>query len=238
MKSKLTLLAGLLAAWALLAACQLNVETRIDADGSGVLTTEIGFTEDELQQLSELDGGDSETVCDELQSGGDLPEGATVERQERDGEIFCVISQPFAGLDELRALYDDMEGVTINELSLDNGRLVYDVDVDFSDAEGTPGFGFSSEWRVTVPGAVEAHNADAVDGNTLTWEMTPGDVINMRAESSGGFAFGTLALYAVPICLCLLCVAALGGGGAAFFIVRQRRAAAAAQSGPPAAPSM
>ncbi len=233
MKFRITLFAGLVAAL-LLAACQVNIGTSVDANGSGETRTEIGFTADEKQSLLQISGGDAENLCDTLQSEGQaLPPDAAFTQEERGDETYCVTSRPFDDLDGLRQLYGEMDGVSVNALSLINGKFVYDVDVDFSDAQDTGALALFLEWRLTVPGSVGTNNADEVDGKTLIWRLTPGRKINLHAESSSGlFNLDSSRVWIVAgallFCLCLVVIA---GGAVAFFLLRRRNPSA------PVAPS-
>jgi hypothetical protein len=236
MKSRTFLFTSLTLISLLLAACKVNVGTTVDSTGAGELQTEIGFTAEELQSLTELSGGDAENICDTLQSEAEgLPPDATFTQEERGDETYCITARPFADLDELRSLYDEMDGVTINELSLENGRLVYDVDVDLSDADAAGLFALSMEWRLTVPGSVGEHNADEVDGKTLIWTLTPGETINLRAESTAGlFGLDSTTIWIVAgLLLCCLCLVVIAGGAAAFFLLRRKPSAPVAPSDAP-----
>lgn len=227
MKFRIFLFTGLVAASLLLAACKVNVGTSVDANGSGETRTEIGFTAEEKQSILQLSGGNAENLCDTLQSEGQaLPPDAVFAQEERGDETYCVTSQPFDDLDGLKSLYGEMDGVSINELSLVNGKFVYDVDVDFSDAQDTGALALSLEWRLTVPGSVGTNNADEVDGKTLIWHLTAGRKINLHAESSSGllnFDSSTLWIVAGAL-LCCLCLVVIAGGAIAYFVLRRKPA--------------
>ncbi len=227
MKFRIFLFTGLVAASLLLAACKVNVGTSVDANGSGETRTEIGFTAEEKQSILQLSGGNAENLCDTLQSEGQaLPPDAVFVQEERGDETYCVTSRPFDDLDGLKSLYGEMDGVSTNELSLVNGKFVYDVDVDFSDAQDTGALALSLEWRLTVPGSVGANNADEVDGKTLIWHLTAGRKINLHAESSSGllnFDSSTLWIVAGAL-LCCLCLVVIAGGALAYFVLRRKSA--------------
>ena len=63
MKSKLFLLVGLATTALLLAACQVNVATKVASNGAGELRTEIGFTPSEKQSITQLSGKDTSNLC-------------------------------------------------------------------------------------------------------------------------------------------------------------------------------
>lgn len=236
MKSKIILLTGLVVASVWLAACQVNVGTLVDSQGAGELRTEIGFNAEEKDSILQLSGGDAVNFCEALQSEAEgLPPDATFTQEERGDETYCVVVQPFADLDELVGLYDEMDNVTINELSLDNGKFVYDVDVDLSDAEAAGLFSLSFDWRLTVPGAVGEHNADEVEGQTLVWNLTPGQNVNLHAESAAGLlGLDSSTLWIVAgVLLCGLCVVVIAVGAVAFFALRRKPSAPVAPSDAP-----
>lgn len=138
-------LAGLALISLLLAGCKVNIVTTVDPAGKGNLQTEIVFTAEEVQSLTSLSGGSTENICNSLQTPNSLS-GATFTQETRGNETYCITTQPFASLDELTNLYGQMDGVTINELSLENGRLVYNVDVNLSGDEVGGMFSPSLEW--------------------------------------------------------------------------------------------
>jgi hypothetical protein len=217
----------------LLNACTIQVATEIKDDGSGSYGFEMGFNQEDQEALTSL-GSSPEAFCQEMQGSGDLPEGATITIEERGGETFCVMQGPFANLAELRTLYIDGDGVAVNTLEMNNGALTYDVDVNMSggDTAGIDPTAINMAWKVTVPGTVGNNNADTIEGNTLTWKLTPGQSRNVHVESStGGFGlggFGTLETVVAVACSCLCCVALLGGagGGLYFFTQRNKKAGA------------
>ena len=233
MKFRISLFTGLVAALLLLAACKVNVGTSVDANGSGETRTEIGFTAEEKQSILQLSGGNAENLCDTLQSEGQaLPPDAAFTQEERGDETYCVTSRPFDDLDGLKRLYGEMDGVSINELSLVKGKFVYDVDVDFSGAQDTGALALSIEWRLTVPGSAGTNNADEVEGKTLIWHMTSGRKINLHAESSSGLLnFDSSMLWIVAgALLCCLCLVVIAGGAIAFFVLRGRKPSSPAAS--------
>ncbi|MCJ7708078.1 MAG: hypothetical protein MUO38_10720, partial [Anaerolineales bacterium] len=61
-------------------------------------------------------------------------------------------------------------------------------------------------WQLEVPGTVASHNADTVDGRTLTWHLTSGGPSRLRAESAvGGTISPTLIGALIGLgCLCLV----------------------------------
>ncbi|MCL4871195.1 MAG: DUF3153 domain-containing protein [Anaerolineae bacterium] len=212
-----------------LSACSFNVTTVVESDGSGTWKTEIGFNAEDQALLSSFGMGASE-VCQEMQADGELPAGAQISTEERDGSIWCVVEQSFATLAELRQLHSEGDGITVNRLEILDDQFHYDLSLDMRDAEASleemqelGEFALDFTWRLTVPGKVVSHNADAISGNTLTWNLTPGTIISLQAESdlsSGGSTWLILLL----CCLCLVVMIGAGVGGFLFWRSRQKAA--------------
>ncbi len=225
---------GLAGAAALaLSACSLELNTTIAADGSGTYGIEVGLTKTDQDMLTSL-GSSADEFCEDMQTEGELPEGAAVTREQRGDDLYCVMVAPFSSLQQLRDLYADGDGITVNALELSNGRLVYDVDVDMSGSGQEVGdFSLDMVWKLTVPGTLGEHNADEVEGNTLIWRLNQGESRNLRAASTvGGFSLDTFGgpaaiLGALAACLCCLTLLAGAGGGLFFFVQRRRPQAAA-----------
>lgn len=229
MKKRLagTTLLGLAAL--LLAACNVRVTTDITDSGSGQYGFEIGFTPDDQESLAALDYT-PEKLCQEMQSEGGLPEGATIVSEQRGEDVYCVMNQPFDSLDKLNSLYSEGDGITVNTLELSGGKFTYDIDVDLETQDTSATGVIDMEWEVIVPGTVGNHNADTVDGNTLRWKLTPGQSRNIHVESSTGLLSGDTLYYVIgALCSCLCCVALLGvaGGGIYWFTQRNKQTAAA-----------
>jgi hypothetical protein len=167
----------------LLAGCQMNVITKVDSSGAGTLTTEIGMTPDEVAQLQTLGGETGGSACSAFSSsqvgGADAP---AFEEETRGEETWCVAVTPFENIDELAALYEEMGFVRIRELTLREGLLVYDLEVEpqGSDEAMTAG---EVTWVLELPGKVGSHNADSVEGKRLTWTLETGTVTEVQASS-------------------------------------------------------
>lgn len=167
----------------LLAGCQMNVITQIDSSGAGTLTTEVGMTPDEVAQLQSLGGKTDGGACSAFSSSqvgaADAP---AFEEEARGEETWCVAVVPFEDLDELEALYREMEFVRIRELVLREGLLVYDLEVDTQGSgEATAPVGVT--WMLDLPGKLGSHNADSVEGKRLTWTLEPNTVTEVQASS-------------------------------------------------------
>jgi hypothetical protein len=207
----------------LLAACQFRATTRINPDGSGELRTEVGFTAEERANLeSQSSGGSAQDFCN---TQGQTRAAVAVTEEQRGDETWCVTTTQFDSLDELRELYEEQEGITINRLEVAEDRLHYDVEMDTS----SQGSGFSAfnaiTWTVTLPGAPTNHNADDAEGNALTWSVTPqSGVVNFRAESAAESPRSLLPLVIGGVIVGGVCgVVLLGGVGAMFLMRRSHR---------------
>lgn len=219
-----------------LTACTVNFNTIIEPDGSGLWQTEVGLNPQDIDIL-ESSGSTVDQFCNDLEV--DVPEGASVVLEERGDERWCVAPTPFASLDELRAIYSDMDGMTIHALALEGDEVVYDIELDLVAGESglmgalTP----NMSWVLTMPGRVLEHNAHAQDGRHLTWDMQTDKPLVATARSSAragpalpnlGTVGGAMLTAGLGLCCCTGLLGALGGG--AFVFLRRRQE-------PPAAPA-
>jgi hypothetical protein len=196
----------------LLAGCTINVSTDIQKDGSGKFGMEMIFTSSDMQSLSDM----GTTVDEFCQSAADedMPEEAEIILEEHGDETWCTITVPFASLDELQTAYTDGEGIEVNQLEIVDDKLYYDILVDMS----TSGMGsdvmMTTNWKLTLPGKIESHNADQKDGNTLTWALAGSQTYAIQAESNlgggislpGGENTPWIIGGVVLSCLCLIVV--------------------------------
>jgi len=208
-----------LAAFSLgLSACRIVVDTAVNRDGSGELRTAVVYSAEEKQGSAQTPGNESKSICDNLKENA--PPEATFTEEEQDGETYCVTAHPFTSLGELRTLYSRMSNVTVRTLQIELGRFVFDVDVDLTaDDQGEP---VANEWRLTVPGSLGEHNADQVEGQTLIWEISPGEKANLRAESDVGLGLTTLGNIGASI-VALACALAVAAGAGVVYLMRWRR---------------
>ncbi len=234
---KFVLFSLLVLAALLLSACKVNFMTDIKSDGSGTYIQELGFTKDEASMagLSGESSGEEFCTSANAQSGGsELPPGTVVSQETRgDGEIWCVFKTPFTSLDNLRTVYATSD-LQINQLSLTDGKVVYDVSLDMS-GEGSDIPMGDIYWIVTMPGSVTNHNATEANGKTLKWKLTMGQENTMHAESNvGGFNLGggDALWYVVGgiVFLCLCCFVPLVIAGVVFFLMRRKKNVGAAEA--------
>lgn len=226
-------------------ACTVRVNTDINSDGSGEWRIEYGFTAEDKQQLLQEMDSSVEEFCQDEESLEGLPEGASYSLEERGDETWCIFTIPFSNLAELRQLYtQDSEGeFIVNRLEIVDGTLYYDLVLDMGTSDGTGGVDdagadYEFIWALTLPGAPTTHNADQVDGRTLTWDLTTREqMVPIQAQSrvggglpvidlGGGDGDGGGGIAAIlGVLLCCLCLIVLAGGGvAAFLIIRRRNA--------------
>jgi hypothetical protein len=215
----------------LLAACTIQVNTTVNDDGSGEWRTEFGFNADDIAELAEYEMTPEE-FCEDPDMQEDMPPDAEYYIEERGDDTWCVFVIPFSSLDELRQTYEEGEGITVNRLDILDGQFYYDLSIDMSgeDTGMMEEFEFDFTWQLTVPGKVDATNADNVVGNTLTWNLTPGEVISLQAESStssgvGGLTGGLNVAWVVValICLCGLGIVVIAIVVAVFFVIQKRK---------------
>jgi hypothetical protein len=187
---------------ALLAGCKFEGETRISPDGSGQLRTEVGFSAEERQNLEQ------QNPTDDFCNVSGAPAGVSVNEEQRGAETWCVTAVSFDDLDELAAYYEQRQGLRVNRLEISAGRLHYDLDMDTtSESSGFSAFE-TITWTLILPAAPAAHNADRVNGNTLTWYPAPdAGLVNLRAESEAGAAFSAAILLIVVLALVLAALA-------------------------------
>lgn len=207
MRSRLLLLGLVAAVSLLLAACNVNMATDINADGSGEMFTEIGLTQADKDSLASMSGGEVADWCTQITSSSDLPQGMQFTQEERGDETWCIATVPFSSLDELRRLYADSSGVSVDRLEIADGRLYYDLTLD-NTSSGAGMFGINMTWQLEVPGTVGDHNADTVDGRTLTWHLTTGGPSRLQAESAVG---GTISPALIGAFVGLGCLCFVGG---------------------------
>ncbi len=208
----------------LLSSCKANMITSIDPDGSGLYAQEIGFTVEEMNSLNSM--GSETGICDSTQSDmSDMPSNTVMHEEKRGEETWCIFESPFVSLNELKSIYGNTD-IVINDISLVDDNFNYDISLDLTGGDFGSALGMiNMKWIVEMPGRVSSHNADEADGSTLTWNLTPGNMINIQAESTNGglpsFSTKYLLIGIVLLCLCilmLLFIALL-----VFFVVRRNK---------------
>ena len=193
----------------LLTGChKLEATTTVQPGGFGELRMAVGFSAEERANM-EKQNGNSQDFCNTSQT----PPNVKVTEEQRGEETWCITATQFKNLNELRDLYEQREGITINRLEISDGKFYYDVDIDTL-SEGSS-FAMLTEitWSIALPGAPISSNSDEVNGHTITWKLTPkSGVVNLRAESDAPRGFGFPP-----------CISAVIGFGVAFTYLGQRR---------------
>lgn len=179
----------------ILSACRVVVDTRVNSDGSGELRNSIVFSAQEKQDFTASSDNAGKSICDSL--GKDTPPDGTFLEEESGGETYCTTVNVFSNLRGLQDHYGTMGNVTVNELRLSFGKFVFDAQVDLTPkGENEPA---PVEWRLTVPGEVADTNADIVNDRTLVWNIEPGQVRTLHAESAVGLDMLTLLFIGAAI---------------------------------------
>lgn len=229
---RLIVLASLMALLATACQIETNFGVVVNADGSGIITAEVGM-DDEAQQFFLQEGTDPF-------EGNDLSEvPGAVQRTESRGDLdFWIIEVP---VDDVTQIEDE---VTSAENSLLTGFDVEVTDTLISvrgtataeDAMGEDAEGFdpavieesiSFNVRITLPGKILEHNADSREGNTLIWAVPLfGGTLDVQAQSDpsqpadGGGGGG------IPIWVWIAIAAAVVAGAVYYFMQQQKKAGA------------
>jgi len=224
-KSKVSFIALCITAMLILSACQVNFNTNLNKDGSGTYIQEIGFQGDEASMSGFSTGDDS--FC--ASQNDTLPPGTTTSQETRnDNETWCIYETPFTSLEDLKSIYS-LTDTLINDISLMDGTLTYDISLDLTGDSGAP-MGADINWIVTMPGTIIENNASEQVDNTLTWSLMGGSVNDIRAVSElGGVTLGGDTLKYVlggGAFLCLCCILPLLIAGVAFILIRKKKATA------------
>ena len=174
----------------LLSACRVVVDTNINDNGSGELRSSVVFSAEEKQNFTGSPENAGKSICGNLR--GNVPADATFVEEEKDHETFCTTARFFSNIGELRGYYESMGNVTVNELKMGFGKFVFDAQVDLTPKNGNQPV--AMEWRLTTPGELGNNNSDAIEGQTLVWNIEPGEIATLHAESAVGLNVGTLAV--------------------------------------------
>lgn len=163
-----------------LSACRVVVETTIHENGSGALHNSVVFSAEEKDNFDASPENAGKSICDNLKQG----EQADKEFLEeiRIGETYCTSMRSFANLNELQGYYERLGKVTVIELKKGLNHFIFDIQVDLTPKDGNAAA--SNTWRLTLPGKIGNNNAESIEGHTLTWNIEPGEVAILHAESS------------------------------------------------------
>jgi hypothetical protein len=230
----------------LAAACRIesNVGAEINADGSGIISAEIGYDEEAAGFIEEFGEGEDPFAENPLAA---FP-GAQMREEDRGGMHYRIYSAEVADIEA--ALRQAMAGESSGfiedfDLTIGPNRIEVTGRGGAGSALGeTEGFlsaeqlaeSLSLNLRLTLPGKILEHNADSQDGNTLTWSIPfTGEALEIRAVSDptqsegGGFPLWAIIVIAAVV---------VAGIGAIALVGRRRSRAAAAPPPPPPAPDL
>jgi len=171
-RHKILFLLILLVILSVLLACDVDVagidiSTTINQDSSALTVMSLGFI-----PLDDDEFGSNDIDCS-MDEG--LPPGTSVDMQFRGSEIWCVITIPSENVDALRAWYTGLTDgfVKINCFQFKDDLFLYDLELFAAGAEDpdeeSSGTNAPFNWHLTLPGQINSSNADAQEGNTLTW---------------------------------------------------------------------
>ncbi len=171
--------AVVLAALLALSGCKVEVDHFFEADGSSVFQMGIG---------EEIDPEEGESIdCDDTEAAEGF-EIAYADLSQRGSETWCTVGVALDSPLGLAAVYatfnEDGEFVRVNCLSVEDGHLVYDIEL-LVDNEGVEE-GDGLLWRVTAPGEILNTNADSVSGSTATWDLVRrSDWVSLEVNTEG-----------------------------------------------------
>ena len=220
-----------------LSACtiRLDVGLTVNEDESGTFALFMGFDE-EFQQLMEQSGGEGFDMTEGL---ADVPEGWTVEDVVEDGFEGIRITTDFADFEELEQKLGELgEGQDAGVgtdflgdfgLTHEGDEFRFEVDVSGVDEQLSGAVGdsggddllsgmdpatlfedlFEIRFRLTLPGEIQSHNADSVDGNTLTWNVAF-DEEDTTYQAVSSTAAGSSSLLLIGGAAAVIVVAGIG----------------------------
>jgi hypothetical protein len=227
----------------LTAACriEMNISADIRQDGSGVISAEIGLDEEAASMMEQF-GGEGDLFGENPLA--DLPDVETRE-EDRGGMHFRIWSaqvedidaviqgQMVSGPDSFIEEFNlTIEPTRVEVVGRGSAGTLMEGAEDFLPADQLAE-SVAINLRLTLPGKILEHNADAKDGNTLTWEVPLiGEALDIRAVSdptqseSGGF----------PTWAIIVIAAVVVAGVATILLVGRRRSRAVAAPPPPPPP--
>jgi len=227
----------------LTAACRIesNIGAEINADGSGVISAEIGYDEEAAGFIAQFAGGEDPFGDNPLANFPD----AVISEEDRDGMHYRIYT----------ADVDDIEAAIQGQMTAEENGFIEEFDITIAPTrvevtgrggastalEGAEDFlsadelaeSLSINLRLTLPGKILEHNADAKDGSTLTWAIPLAGTLDIHAVSDptqsegGGFPMWAIIVIAAVVVAGIAAIGLLG---------RKRRGAAVAPPPPPPAP--
>lgn len=210
---KISLVMILVLAALALAGCKFDATTTIRPGGAGELRTEVGFSAEERQNMEKQNPSAAQDFCNTQASH---PGNVTITEEKRGSETWCITTNSFNNLDELRKLYMQKQGIEINRLEISGGTFYYDISIDTSSRDSNFSGFTAITWVLVLPDHPITQNADEIDGNTLTWHIAPlSGVRELQAESKINPPLGAI--------LIAILILALAAGGFIFLMRRQKK---------------
>ena len=235
-----------------MSACTIRMDVGlvVNEDETGTFSVFMGFDE-EFQELMAQGGGGDFDLTEDL---SDVPEGWTVEELTEDGFEGVRISTDYDSFEDLEAKLAEMgEGTDagvgtdfLSDFGLTHEGDEFRFEVDASgvdegltgalgesggeemlqgmDASTILGDLFEIRFNLTMPGSIQEHNADSVNGNNLTWELDlaeGGGTLRAVSQVGGGSSAVLIGGIAVAA------LAVVGGG---VVIARRRKDDAAVEA--------
>ena len=235
-----------------LSACTIRVDVGlvVNEDETGTFGLFMGFDE-EFQELMAQGGGEDLDLTEDL---SDVPEGWTVEEVTEDGFEGVRISTDYESFEDLEAKLSEMSDGTDSGIGTDflsDSGLTHEGDefrfeadtsgvdeglsgalgesggedmLEGMDASAILGDLFEIRFNLTMPGSITEHNADSINGNTLTWEIDVSEeggtllAVSTVGGGSSALLIGGIAVGALVV---------VGGGVA---IARRRKGDAAVEA--------
>ncbi|ARI75702.1 EGFR-like transmembrane domain-containing protein [Halobacillus mangrovi] len=193
---RIHILLAILALTLLTACVKGNYELKINKDGSGESVVTIGFEEEAYERLGERGHSMVESATEEL-----FTQGYNVESYNEEGYIGFQATKSFedvreaenlqatGGMTEMgvgAALSDNIDMTVEEGVFTDMYKIEAVVDLENSGLLGGMQQLVSNQLDLTftldLPVSPKAHNADAVDGNELTWNIKTAGTTNMMVQ--------------------------------------------------------
>jgi hypothetical protein len=185
MQAKHGLFILLLAASLFLTGCTISIAASVNPNGSGELKMIYKLSEEDQKTFTQSGMADASKLCEGMATMSEGSPGQGSIQQEKHGsETWCVIGQPFASLEEMHSNLNT-QGFTVNTLSIENGRFIFDAAINTGNSSDVMSVGMPIDitFELTLPGKAIRHNADKVKSYTLVWDTNLGQVKQMYAES-------------------------------------------------------
>ena len=232
---KIGLISIFLSTLLILTSCmKVTMSLEVDRDGNGTMEGSFLFSK-KIAEIAEMSGEDTGDFCSQVTEDGEMgvapPEGADevtlFEDDEWCGYSFSGTFQDFK--------VPDSEDETAPSFAVEGDEITFSMEMDMgelglgdlSEDAGSDGIEFQQMMEifdipepefviaVTLPGEVTAHNADVIEGSTLTWNINLLDeqesgslsaTADMSSGSSGGSNTGVIIAIAVGAAVALLVV--------------------------------